>query len=91
MLATNVVLLCLVALTVICLTRVVGLILVIALLSLPAATAAHHVARLVPMMIVATILAAWSRRCRGSRYTTRGSAPSRRSCWPRRRCILPRW
>lgn len=44
--ATNITLLCLVALTVICLTKVVGLILVIALLCLPAATASHHLARL---------------------------------------------
>jgi zinc transport system permease protein len=56
LLATNIVLLCLVALTVISLTQVVGLILVIALLSLPAATAAHHFDRLGPMMLVATVL-----------------------------------
>jgi len=53
---TNIVLLCLVALTVICLTRVVGLILVIALLSLPAATAAHHVTRMTSLCIVSTLL-----------------------------------
>lgn len=57
-LATNIVLLCLVALTVISLTQVVGLILVIALLSLPAATAAHHVKRMGPMMLLATVLCA---------------------------------
>jgi zinc transport system permease protein len=57
-LAVNIVLLCLVALTVICLTQVVGLILVIALLSLPAATAAHHVARMGPMIAVSTVLCA---------------------------------
>jgi len=57
-LATNIVLLCLVALTVISLTQVVGLILVIALLSLPAATAAHHVTRMGPMMLLATLLGA---------------------------------
>jgi len=57
-LATNMLLLCLVALTVISLTRVVGLILVIALLSLPAATAAHLVGRMAPMMWVATLLCA---------------------------------
>jgi zinc transport system permease protein len=57
-LATNIVLLCLVALTVISLTQVVGLILVIALLSLPAATAAHHVKRMGRMMLVATVLCA---------------------------------
>lgn len=55
-LAANIVLLCLVALTVISLTRVVGLILVIALLSLPAATAAHHVKRMGAMMLLATVL-----------------------------------
>jgi zinc transport system permease protein len=57
-LATNIVLLCLVALTVICLTQVVGLILVIALLSLPAATAAHHVSRMGPLLLVSTLLCA---------------------------------
>ena len=57
-LAANIVLLCLVALTVISLTQMVGLILVIALLSLPAATAAHHVRRMGPMMLVATLLCA---------------------------------
>jgi zinc transport system permease protein len=55
-LATNIVLLCLVALTAICLTQVVGLILVIALLTLPAATAAHHQGRLSGMIVVATLL-----------------------------------
>jgi len=55
-LAANIVLLCLVALTVISLTQVVGLILVIALISLPAATAAHHVGRLPSMMLVSTLL-----------------------------------
>jgi zinc transport system permease protein len=55
-LATNIVLLCLVALTVIALTQVVGLILVIALISLPAATVAHHVGRLSSMMVASTIL-----------------------------------
>jgi zinc transport system permease protein len=58
-LATNIVLLCLVALTVISLTQVVGLILVIALISLPAATAAHHVGRLPSMMLVSTLLCAF--------------------------------
>lgn len=57
-LTTNMVLLCLVALTVICLTQVVGLILVIALLSLPAATAAQHATRMGTMIIVATMLCA---------------------------------
>jgi zinc transport system permease protein len=57
-LTTNIVLLCLVALTVICLTQVVGLILVIALLSLPAATAAQHSTRMGTMMIGSTVLCA---------------------------------
>ncbi len=56
-LATHAVLLVLVALTVICLTQVVGLILVIALLSLPAATAGHHVARLASMIWLSTAIA----------------------------------
>ena len=55
-LATNIMLLCLVALTAICLTQVVGLILVIALLTLPAATAAHHQGRLFGMIVVSTVL-----------------------------------
>ena len=56
--AANILLLSLVALTVICLIQVVGLILVIALLTLPAATAAHHVSRMAPMMLASTLLAA---------------------------------
>ncbi|UCD74355.1 MAG: metal ABC transporter permease [Phycisphaerales bacterium] len=52
----NIVLLCLVALTVICLIRVVGLILVLALLTLPAATAGHHLRRLAPMMLASSVL-----------------------------------
>jgi len=48
-LAMNILLLCLVALTVIALIQVVGLILVLALLTLPAATAGHWVPRLVSM------------------------------------------
>ena len=55
-LAANVVLLSLVGLTVICLIQVVGLILVLALLTLPAAMAAHHVSRIAPMMLVSAIL-----------------------------------
>jgi len=51
---TNIALLCVVALTVIVLTQVVGLILVIALLSLPAATAAHHVSRMAPLIAAST-------------------------------------
>lgn len=55
-LQTNILLLCLVALTVICLTQVVGLILVIALLSLPAATAGHHVGSMGKLMAGSTLL-----------------------------------
>ncbi len=54
LLGTNIALLCVVALTVIVLTQVVGLILVIALLSLPAATAAHHVSRMAPLIMAST-------------------------------------
>ncbi len=54
LLGTNLVLLCVVALTVIVLTQLVGLILVIALLSLPAATVAHHVSRMGPMIFAST-------------------------------------
>ena len=50
-------LLSLVALTVICLIQVVGLILVIALLALPAATVGHHVSRIAPMIVASTLLA----------------------------------
>lgn len=57
-LLTNIVLLALVALTVVCLMRVVGLILVLALLTLPAATAAHHLARLSYVMWGAMLLCA---------------------------------
>jgi zinc transport system permease protein len=57
-LGTSIVLLCLVALTVISLTQLVGLILVIALVSLPAATAAHHVTRMAPLFVVSTLLCA---------------------------------
>ncbi len=49
-------LLCLVALTVVLLVQVVGLILVIALLTLPAAIAAHHTHTLGRMMLLASIL-----------------------------------
>jgi zinc transport system permease protein len=55
-LAADVVLLVLVALTVVALTRVVGLILVIALLSLPAATMSRFVRRLLPLMGVTILL-----------------------------------
>ena len=49
-------LLCMVALTVVLLIQVVGLILVIALLTLPAAIAAQYVGTLVRMMVLATLL-----------------------------------
>jgi zinc transport system permease protein len=52
-LATDTVLLVLMALTVICLTQVVGLILVIALMSLPAATAGRLVSRMASTIWVA--------------------------------------
>ena len=55
-LGTHLILLSLVALTVICLIHVVGLVLVLALLTLPAATAAHHARRLAPMQIIAVAL-----------------------------------
>lgn len=51
-------LLCLVALTVVLLIQVVGLILVIALLTLPAAIAGHYVHSLGAMMLIATLLGA---------------------------------
>ncbi|BCU07016.1 metal ABC transporter permease [Allochromatium tepidum] len=51
-------LLCLVAVTVVLLIQVVGLILVIALLTLPAAIAAHYVHSLGAMMLIATGLGA---------------------------------
>ncbi len=52
----NLLLLSVVALTVICLTSMVGLILVIALLSLPAATVARFVNSMLAMMVWSTIL-----------------------------------
>jgi zinc transport system permease protein len=55
---TNILLLALVALTVICLIHVVGLILVLALLTLPAATASHHLRRLAPIMWGSAVLCA---------------------------------
>ncbi|MFQ5462088.1 MAG: metal ABC transporter permease [Phycisphaerae bacterium] len=55
---TNILLLSLVALTVICLIQIVGLILVIALLTLPAATAGHHLNRMAPIMVVSVLLCA---------------------------------
>ncbi len=53
-LRTNLVLLTIIALTVVSLMQIVGLILVIALLTLPAATAGHYMKRLGWMMVVAT-------------------------------------
>ncbi len=61
-------LLCLVAVTVVLLVQVVGLILVIALLTLPAAIAGHYVPSLATMMIAATLL--------GAVFTTGGLAMS---------------
>jgi zinc transport system permease protein len=51
-------LLVLVAVTVVLLIQVVGLILVLALLTLPAAVASHYVHSLGPMMLIATVLGA---------------------------------
>ena len=51
-------LLCIIALTVVVLIQVVGLILVIALLTIPAAIANRYVASLVKMMVFATFLGA---------------------------------
>jgi zinc transport system permease protein len=61
-------LLVMVAVTVVLLIEVVGLILVIALLTLPAAVAGHYVHSLRPMMVLATLL--------GSLFTTAGLAIS---------------
>jgi zinc transport system permease protein len=55
-LAVNLVLLSLVAITTVALIRVVGLILVIALISLPAATAAHFTRRMPRMIAVSVVL-----------------------------------
>lgn len=55
---TYLLLLCLIALTVVILIQVVGIILVIALLTLPAATARYYARSLVQMMIVASVLGA---------------------------------
>lgn len=52
----NVLFLCLVALTVVLLVQVVGIILVVALLALPAAAAGHLTTRLPAMMLVAALL-----------------------------------
>ncbi len=55
---TYLMLLCLIALTIVILIQVVGIILVIALLTLPAATARHYAGSLSQMMILASILGA---------------------------------
>ncbi len=55
---TYLLLLCLIALTVVILIQVVGIILVIALLTLPAATAGYYARSLIQMMILASILGA---------------------------------
>jgi zinc transport system permease protein len=55
---TYLMLLCLIALTVVILIQVVGIILVIALLTLPAATARYYVRSLGQMMLLASILGA---------------------------------
>ncbi len=76
-LAVNILLLCLVALAVVCLTRVVGLILVIALLTLPAATASHHAARVASIIWGSTLLCALLTTIpRVAVYTTRISPES---------------
>jgi len=56
--AFYIVLLCLIALTVVVLVQVVGIILVIALLTLPAATAGHYARSLKQMMILALTIGA---------------------------------
>ncbi len=87
-LATDTVLLVLMALTVICLTQVVGLVLVIALMSLPAATAGRLVSRMASMIWVAvgSVRAAGHGAAR-SPSMARRSAPRRRSCSPPSRSI----
>jgi len=55
---TYLLLLCLIALTVVILIQVVGIILVIALLTLPAATARHYARSLGQMMLLASLLGA---------------------------------
>lgn len=55
-LVADIVLLVLTALTVVALMQVVGLILVLALLTLPAATAGHHLVRLAAVMGAATLI-----------------------------------
>jgi len=64
--STYLLLLCLISLTVVILIQVVGIIMVIALLTLPAATARYFVFRLSQMMILASLL--------GALFTTSGLA-----------------
>ena len=67
-------LLCLTALTVVLLTMVVGIVLVIALLTLPVAVASHFAKRLWHMMILATLIS--------MAFTTAGIAISFTPEWP---------
>jgi zinc transport system permease protein len=62
--STYLLLLCLIALTVVILIQVVGIILVIALLTLPAATARYYARSLTQMMILASVF--------GALFTTSG-------------------
>jgi zinc transport system permease protein len=61
-------LLCLIAVSTVLMMQLVGLILVIAMLTLPAAVAGQHTRRLLPMMILALLL--------GGLFTTTGTALS---------------
>lgn len=73
-------LLCIVALTVVLMIQVVGLILVIALLTLPAAIAGHYVKTLSSMMALATLL--------GLVFTSGGLALSYQPDLPAGACII---
>lgn len=73
-------LLCIVALTVVLMIQVVGLILVIALLTLPAAIAGHYVKTLANMMALATLL--------GLAFTSGGLALSYQPDLPAGACII---
>jgi zinc transport system permease protein len=72
--STYLLLLCLIALTVVILIQVVGIILVIALLTLPAATARYYARSLGQMMILASLL--------GAVFTTAGLVASYRPDLP---------
>jgi len=72
--STYLLLLCLIALTVVILIQVVGIIMVIALLTLPAATARHYANNLLQMMVWASIL--------GAVFTTTGLIVSYRPNLP---------